>query len=284
MGRATCEALRREGVEVAEFPRDVPFLDKTGQPTPRLRASRTILYLASNINPGIAETRPDLVAEDLEQFTAMLDALAADGGHRLVVVPGSGGTCYDPQVEPPYSESSPTAPVTAYGRARLEMERLLAERSWPDGLRGLALRIANVYGPGQRAGTGQGVIAHWLDSALAGRPLHVFGDVDTQRDYVYVDDVARAFRLVDKAFAAGALNADVLNIGTGVPTSLADIVEVIRCVVGHDLRVVYDPARSFDRHGTWLDVSRAAEVLGWTATTPFAEGVARQWAALSARG
>jgi UDP-glucose 4-epimerase len=281
MGRATCAALRRAGVDVAEFPRDVPLLDETGQPTPRLRTARTILYLASNINPGIAETRPDLVGEDLDQFSTMLDALTADGRRRLVVVPSSGGTCYDPQVDPPYSETSPTAPVTAYGRARLQMERLLAERHQPDGLHGLALRIANVYGPGQRAGTGQGVIAHWLDSARAGRPLHVFGDVDTQRDYVYVGDVARAFCLADQAFAADRLNVEVLNIGTGVPTSLADIVEVIRYVVGRDVRVVSDPARSFDRHGTWLDVSRAGEVLGWSATTPLAEGIAQQWKALS---
>jgi UDP-glucose 4-epimerase len=162
------------------------------------------------------------------------------------------------------------------------MEQLLAERQQPEGLRGLAVRISNVYGPGQRAGTGQGVVAHWLDAALRGRALHVFGDVQTRRDYVYVVDVARALCLADAAFAAGTLEVEVLNIGSGVPTSLADIVEVVRAVVARsDLKVVYDSGRSFDRQGTWLDVRLAAEVLGWSATTPFAEGVARQWAALT---
>lgn len=281
IGRATCAALHSAGVDVAEFPRGVPFLDQDGRPTPRLRTARTIFYLASNINPGVAESRPDLVAEDLDQFDALLTALARDGGRRLVVVPSSGGTCYDPRVEPPYSELSPTAPVTAYGRARLQMEVLLAKHRQPDGLAGLALRISNVYGPGQRAGTGQGVIAHWLDAAHKGRPLHVFGNVDSQRDYVFLGDVARAFCLADEAFAAGRLDDEVLNIGSGVPTSLAEVISVIREVVGHDLRVVYDTARSFDRQGTWLDVRRAADVLGWSATTSLADGVAAQWAALT---
>jgi UDP-glucose 4-epimerase len=281
IGRATCAALRSAGVDVAEFPRDVPFLDEDGRPTPRLRTARSIFYLASNINPGLAESRPDLVAEDLDQFDALLAALSVDNERRLVVVPSSGGTCYDPRVPPPYSEKSPTAPVTAYGQARLHMETLLAKHRQPHGLRGLALRISNVYGPGQRAGTGQGVIAHWLASALHGRPLHVFGDVDAQRDYVFLGDVARAFQLADEAFAADRLENDVLNIGSGVPTSLAQVIEVVREVVAQDVRVVYDTARSFDRQGTWLDVCRAAEVLGWSATTPLAEGVARQWAALT---
>jgi UDP-glucose 4-epimerase len=284
IGRATCATLRSAGVDVAEFPRDVPFLDQDGRPTPRLRTARSIFYLASNINPGLAESRPDLVADDLDQFDALLAALSADQQPRLVVVPSSGGTCYDPRVPPPYSEDSPTAPVTAYGHARLQMEGLLDKHRRPDGLRGLALRISNVYGPGQRAGTGQGVIAHWLDSALHGRPLHVFGNADAQRDYVFLADVARALCLADEAYAAGRLEDDVLNIGSGVPTSLAEVIEVIRAVVGRDVRVVYDTARSFDRQGTWLDVHRAAKVLGWSATTSLVEGVARQWAALTGEG
>ena len=56
------------------------------------------------------------------------------------------------------------------------------------------LRLSNVYGPGQRLGTGQGVVGYWFRALLDDDPIRLFGDPETIRDYVYVDDVAEAFR------------------------------------------------------------------------------------------
>lgn len=162
-----------------------------------------------------------------------------------------------------------------YGAAKIEMENVLRGEARLEGRR-VILRISNAYGPGQRAGSGQGVIAYWLDAAARNAPLRVIGDLETRRDFVYVDDVVDAFVAVHE------LTTDVpevMNIGSGVATSLADVLHTLRGAVGlPGLALEYLPARGFDLPQTWLDVSLAAEFLDWKPETKLDVGIARTWA------
>ena len=131
-----------------------------------------------------------------------------------MVLVSSGGTVYDPAVPPPYPESAPTRPRTAYGRAKLALE---GQRSPAAGLPDwVTLWVANVYGPGQPAVSGQGVDGYWLRAAAEGEPLTVYGNPDSTRDYVYVGDVAEAMLATHRA----AVPPPVVNVGSGEPTSL----------------------------------------------------------------
>lgn len=231
-----------------------------------LAEARTVYFVAGSVTPASADRHPERVAAHLKLFRDLLDRVA---GARVVLA-SSGGAVYDPAVPPPYAERSPVAPASTYGRAKLRMEYDLLARH--DTCVPTVLRLSNVYGPGQRLGTGQGVVAHWLDAAAHGRPVVVYGDPEATRDYIYVDDVVDAMVGVHDA---GPL-PPVLNIGSGVPVSLATLLRLVEKAAG-TLDVVYERGRPFDRRHTWLDTRLARRVLDWAPRTGIEDGIASTW-------
>ena len=279
LGRALVEMLRREAVPVSAYKRSVPFLGADGAAAPGLASAHTVFWLATQINPQIAEQQPERVAEDRAAFADLLRAVRGLPSPPTVVLLSSGGTVYDPQTDPPYAETAPTRPLSAYGAAKLALETDLA-RDAPGAF--VTLRVANAYGPGQPVASGQGVVAHWLRAARRGEHIRVFGDPATTRDYVYVDDIAAAMVAVHGC--TGAL-PPVLNIGSGRPTTLRELADTVLCAVADPaLELLVEQRRSFDVPRTWLDVTLAGEVLGWRPTTSLADGVAAAWASVRRLG
>ena len=227
---------------------------------------------AAPITAALAE----LGATDRRHLVDLLDALRTGetGGQRpTLIFASSGGTVYDPTAEPPYHEGSPTRPTIEYGRCKLRMERELLARS--GAVRPVILRLANIYGPGQRASGG--VVARWLASVADGEPLNVFGNPRAARDYLYVDDTVEAMVRVRHRFAAGSEGAATLNIGSGTPATLKGLVDIISAGVGRPVEVRLAEGRPIDRLAYWLDVSAATRLLGWRPRTSLEVGVRRTW-------
>lgn len=274
LGSRICSILARRGHKVHAIDRGDPTMLERGV-HPRAIESDYVVWAASSINPMIAQNDPDRVALDIEAFESYVrTASQIDGGPRTILL-SSGGTVYDDEADPPYAETSPVRPRTAYGAAKLQLERILLSCDES----GLVLRISNAYGPGQTVAPGQGVIAHWMHAIAAGQDVHIFGDANVSRDYVHVDDVSRA--------VAAAIESDydehrILNIGAGRPTTLHELHGMTAAAVG-DLSIepVQHPARLFDARSTWLDCGRAATTLGWYPTIPLAEGLVATWRALA---
>jgi len=172
LGSALTIVLGRARAQVAEYTRSVPFLPPGGELHRGVAQARTVFWLASSINPAVAEARPDQVHADRKAFEGLIASVGFLTNPPRLILVSSGGTVYDPTQPPPYSEGAPVRPGCAYGRAKLELETLLAGAGLPPG-RAVTLRVANAYGPGQPAARGQGVLAHWLRSAATGEPLVV---------------------------------------------------------------------------------------------------------------
>jgi UDP-glucose 4-epimerase len=271
LGRALVGAAHRSRVPVAAYTRAIPFLSPDGTPDAGLARSRTVYWLASSVNPALAEADPERVLADREAFAALLRAVRVLPEPPRVVLLSSGGTVYDPADPPPYQESSATAPRGAYGRAKLDLEADLRASGVP----GVAVRPSNVYGPGQPAGPGQGVVAHWLRAAARGEHLTVYGEPESTRDYVFVDDMVRALLALD--VHVGPV-PPVVNVGSGDPTSLKELADTVLEVVGDPaLRWEREDARGFDVPHTWLDVALARDALGWRPSTPLRDGLASAW-------
>lgn len=244
-----------------------------------LRLARVIFYLATSVNPALAERYPDRVAADHDLFGALIAALRASGHRPVVVLASTAGAMYDENVRPPYSERDPVRPTSVYGRAKLQMENTLFGAR--DAVEPIVLRIASAYGPGQRTGTGQGVIGHWLEAAAVGKPLQVFGNQSVRRDYVHVADVADAFIRVYYSVGSNSSRLPaVLNLASGCPVSLAELLEIVRGVVGTGIAVERVPGRSFDRGDVWFDVSLISGALGWRPRISLEEGVRGTWRTL----
>lgn len=277
LGRAFVEAAKQEKLHTQLFTRARPAVS-SGRMAPDLRAD-VIFWLATQINPQIAETNPELVAEDRGHFREFLAVLDSAHIAPRVVLISSGGTVYDDRLDPPYTEDDAVHPTSSYGQAKLALEEDLS--ALYRGPRTI-LRVANAYGPGQPVGSGQGVIAHWLRAARRGENLRLIGDPSSTRDYVFVDDIARA--MIAIVYADSKLPR-VVNIGSGRPTSLATLARQVLTIAGDDaLNVTTHPARSFDAHHNYLNISLAQQCLGWNPSIPLEEGLRIAWNAVRQLG
>ncbi|WP_296665898.1 NAD-dependent epimerase/dehydratase family protein [Demequina sp.] len=270
LGGAITRELGARGHQVATFTRQDPLV-VGGQWAARAAHVNAVVWAAGAISPVVAHERPDLVDAELAAFAAFVDAAAALPVVPRIVLLSSGGAIYGRPGFPAYRETDDPHPANAYGAFKLEQERILAGAHETT----TAVRIANAYGPGQRGARGQGVLAIWMRAILAGRPITILGTGEVERDYVYVGDAVDAIaRVVERADAP-----PVLNVGSGHPTHLNDLLDLVEYVVGHErVRVERLPARGVDPDSTWLDVSLARESLAWMPSTPLADGIARMWA------
>jgi UDP-glucose 4-epimerase len=268
--------MEARGATVARYTAESPLLRGDVVDEGAARA-RTLVWAASRVNPVLAAERPDLVAAERADLADALRALAALPNPPRVVFLSSGGTVYGPPDRAPFSESCVAHPVNAYGTLKRELEREL----FHSGLDVVAARISNAYGPGQVPAPGQGVIAHWLAAASGRTPISVFGDRVSTRDYVFIDDIVEAVaRIHDFPQAL----PPVLNVGSGSPSTLDDVLSAVAAAVGADgLDIREAPKRATDTASTWLEVSLARDVLGWEAKVGLDEGVARAWASMRTR-
>jgi UDP-glucose 4-epimerase len=200
----------------------------------------------------------------------LLDAAVRSGTRRIVFI-SSGGTVYGHPREIPLTESHATDPVVSYGICKLAIEKYLHLYRSLHGLDYVVLRVANPFGERQRVDTAQGAVAVFLNKALSGEPIEIWGDGSVTRDYIYIENVVDAFVL--------AMNHDgeyrVFNIGSGQGRTLNDIILAIEEVLGRRIERRYLPARKFDVPVSVLDVSRARGVLGWQPRVSFQAGLKR---------
>jgi nucleoside-diphosphate-sugar epimerase len=124
------------------------------------------------------------------------------------------------------SERDPDRPITIYDAHKLDAERLLESASAAGVVRGVTLRLANVYGPGAApAAADRGVLNQMIRLAASGRNLTIFGDGSQLRDYTYVDDVALAF--VQAAARAADISGRHFVLGSGERRTFAQIVDAV---------------------------------------------------------
>ena len=198
------------------------------------------------------------------------------------VLASSGGAVYGEADRRPTAEDAPLLPRSPYGIHKLIGEHYLEYYRREYGLQSVALRYGNVYGPRQDPHGEAGVVAIFIERLLLGERPVIFAYPDQPagmtRDYVYVEDVARANL---RALESGV--EGLFNISGGSPVATGDLFELIRAACGSDLTARAGPARPGDLRESWLDVTRASAALGWRPQVPLAEGIARTVRDLRAR-
>ncbi|HEY4376351.1 MAG TPA: NAD-dependent epimerase/dehydratase family protein [Acidimicrobiales bacterium] len=235
------------------------------------RRPEVVFHLAAQIDVRVSVADPVLDAQI--NVIGSLNVLegARRAGSRKVVFASSGGTIYgDPDpADLPLKESHPQHPISPYGiTKKVVADYLHAYRELHE-LEYTALALANVYGPRQDPHGEAGVVAIFAGRLLAGEPCTIFGDGSNTRDYVFVDDVVDAFvRAADKGSGL------VINIGTGVETSAADLYDVMAKGLGVDRPATFAPARAGELGRCSLDNGRAQIHLGWSPWTDMATGSA----------
>ncbi|TFD54765.1 NAD-dependent epimerase/dehydratase family protein [Cryobacterium sp. Hh11] len=215
------------------------------------------------------------IAESLSPLISLLEALRTRPDVSLVFL-SSGGTVYGNPRVLPVPEDHPTDPLTSYGIMKLTAEKYIGMYRDLYGVRARVLRVANAYGPLQPVGRNQGVIAEFMNSVIHGRPLSIFGTGRSVRDYIHVEDVAAA---VVATLGVGGPN--VLNVGTGVGTSLLQLHQILQEVSGERIELNFFESRGFDIESIVLD-SSSYQALTGLSPIDFKIGVEQTWNALTA--
>lgn len=204
----------------------------------------------------------------------LLEAARACGA--ALVFASTGGAIYGEGSHRhlPVSESADAAPETAYGVSKLTGESYLAYYRRLHGLRGVALRFGNVYGPRQDPHGEAGVVAIFSGLLRAQAPLRVFGDGRQTRDYVYVGDVVRALVVAQVSLLErGAAVEGPYNIGTGIEVDVIELVRRLGEIAGTQPEIDHRPERLGEVRRIAIDPQAAGRDLGWRAETALVDGL-----------
>ena len=228
-----------------------------------------VFHLAAQADVMTSVRRPDHdAAVNVVGTVQVLEAARAAGAQ--VVFSSTGGAIYG-DCDGPAPESSPRRPLSPYGIAKLCAEEYLAGWNRLHGTKHVVLRFGNVFGPRQDSSLEGGVVSIFLERLAGGEETVIFGDGLQTRDFVYVGDV------VDALLAAAEHDGGVFNVGTGEETSVLELHRLCAQVAGVAAEPRFEPARLGEARRSVLDVSHAADELGWRARTPLDEGLRRTW-------
>jgi UDP-glucose 4-epimerase len=216
----------------------------------------------------------------------LLDAMREARVKRLVF----SSTCatYGEPENVPISEAEPPAPVNAYGNSKLTVDRMIADEARAHGLSAVSLRYFNVAGASGPLGEDHEPETHLIPLVLraaAGRSSHVsiFGtDYPTEdgtavRDYIHIEDLARAHLLALDATAGGA-GHEIFNLGTGTGYSVRQVIEAARKVTGREIEVRQEARRPGDPPRLVAANAKVRDALGWEPERSLEDMVRDAWA------
>ncbi|MDE1817917.1 MAG: NAD-dependent epimerase/dehydratase family protein [Thaumarchaeota archaeon] len=181
--------------------------------------------------------------------------LAKEFGFKVVYA--SSTSVYGNPSKIPVKEDFPRKPVNPYGETKLQAE-LLAEKYISNGVTIIGLRYFNVYGKGQSSSYA-GVITKFLERIRNNQSPIIYGDGLQGRDFVYVDDVAKANLLAMEK----KIPSSFINIGSGEITSIRDLAQMMIDIADLRLKPIYDKTLEGDVRESLADISLAKKLLGW---------------------
>jgi UDP-glucuronate 4-epimerase len=223
------------------------------------------------VRPSLSE--PLLYVETNVTGTLHLLELARARRVRQFVF-GSSSSVYGVNAKVPFAEEDPIRqPISPYAATKAAGEHLCHAYAHLYGVRCVALRFFTVYGPRQRPDLAIHKFARLISE---GKPIPVFGDGTTRRDYTYVDDIIAGVR---SAIDYDASAFEAINLGESRTVELRELIALLETELGREASVYRQPAQPGDVPQTFADISKARRLLGYDPQTQIEEGVRRfvQW-------
>jgi UDP-glucose 4-epimerase len=246
--------------------RDVALVERT------MRGIDAVIHLAADTRVVDSVENPDYnFAVNVIGTYNLLSAARSHGIQRFVMA-STGGAIVG-EVTPPVREDMVPKPISPYGASKLCGEAYCSAFAGAYGMRTVCLRFSNVYGP--RSFHKGSVIAHFFKQILQRENLKVYGDGEQTRDFVFVDDISAG---IASALAVEK-GGNAYQLGTGVGTSVNDIIRMIEGCVGNagHVSTIYEPPRKGEVLRNYCDISLARRELGYSPQVELREGLARTW-------
>lgn len=285
IGRALANRLAREGHEVLviddlsagdEAALDPAVLFTRGDVTdvPKLwtmlQDVDCVFHLAARVSVPQSILYPrEYNAVNVGGTVSVMEAMRDAGVRRVVLT--SSGAVYGEQAIQPVHEGLPVHPDSPYAVSKLAAEHYVHTIGALWGIETVCLRIFNAYGPEQRVPASHWpVVPRFLSQAMGGGSLVVYGAGDQTRDYVYIDDVVVALL---SAATVRDVNGLTMNIGSGVETSVSELVAAVERSTGRRAHVLRNAQQSGGVSRLCADISLAKDRLGYEPSVGLDEGL-----------
>ena len=233
------------------------------------KAAEFVLHLAGQSSGEMSFDDP---VADLEKNTiSTLNLIKYGIGANISkLVYASSMSVYGNVPDAPIGEDEHVAPLSCYGVGKLAAENYL--NVFGKQLLSVSLRMFNVYGPGQdMTNWRQGMVSIYLAQALTNKHIVVKGSLERFRDFIYIDDVVESWF---RATTLVGVSGGTINIGTGVRTTVTQVLEAVKAnIVGTTVEVT-DPTPG-DQNGIFADTTRMRQLLGMSEFVQLADGVKR---------
>ena len=185
----------------------------------------------------------------------------------IKVVYASSSSVYGNPEGTPITEDSERAPINPYGNTKLEDE-FLAENYTKDGTSIIGLRYFNIYGIGQ-TGSYAGVITKFINNLKEKKRPIIFGDGQQKRDFIFVEDIARA----NIAAMKSNIKRGFFNVGTGLTTSIRQLADQMIALSGLNLEPKHEKPLAGDVFISQADTNMTKRLLSWEYQTKLDEGL-----------
>jgi UDP-glucose 4-epimerase len=236
---------------------------------PALEGQDAVVHLAADTRVVESIDDPAHNFESNVVGTFNLLELCRELGVIRIVAASTGGAILG-DVEPPVHEQMAPQPTSPYGASKLMLEGYLSAYASSYDMSTCALRFSNVYGP--RSFHKGSVVAHFYKQILAGERPVVYGNGSQTRDFLYVGDLVEGIWTAVQSPVQGAY-----QLGSGTPTTVNQLLELMRAVTGLDLEVAYQEFRAGEVRDTWCNIDKARASFGFEPATGLEDGLRRTW-------
>jgi len=280
IGRNLCEYFLEQGWTVTSFDLFAPqnrvdgiryiegdFFDDR-QLSAAVNNQDVIIHSISTVTPGNSNVKfMQGYEKDLVQTAKLCEMLV--GTNTKMIFLSSGGTVYGDQPVQPITEESRTTPINHYGCIKICIENIIRTFNIQFKTKFVIARVANPYGPGQDYKKGVGFVDAAVKKALVGDEIEVWGDGETVRDYIHINDVCRMIHSLIRYRGA----EDTFNVSSGEGVSQNAILTLLS-ELGYEVKVSYKNARGVDVKRIILD-NRKIREFDTEPMMPFARGIAQ---------
>ncbi len=287
LGSALANRLAREGHQVRglddlsagdpqRLEADVLFTrgDVTDRPKlwTLLQDVDCVYHLAARVSVPESVLYPrEYNAVNVGGTVGVMEAMRDVGVKRVVLV--SSGAVYGDQPEQPMREEAVPNPRSPYAVSKLAAEYYVRTIGSLWGIETVALRVFNAYGPGQPIPAAHPpVVPHFLRQAVRGGTLVIHGRGDQTRDFIYLDDVVEA---MVAAATVPTIDQRVINVGSGVPTTIRALAQQVLEVVGSSVEWLYKESQEAGTDSMCADLTLASHKLGFTPRVRLEDGLRR---------
>jgi len=228
-----------------------------------------IVHLAARagVRPSLKE--PRLYVETNINGTLNLLELARSNGVKQFIF-GSSSSVYGLNSKVPFSEDDPIFnPISPYAATKAAGELLCHSYAHLYDMRIVCLRFFTVYGARQRPDL---AIHKFAKLISAGRPIPVFGDGTTRRDYTYIDDIIAGVRA---AIDYDQSNYEVINLGESRTVELRELIPLLEKALDRQAEIDRQPLQPGDVTQTFADIAKARRLLGYDPQTQIESGIAK---------